>query len=318
MQLRSFSTPALLALFLTTLVSAYRPLQFVKHTGESGRADQAFSLVNYYNAETQQSDLYVRMEAFRYQSSAKGWAALGLGPQMKGALMFIIYGDPAGPDNELTLTIRTVDGHHPPRPLEEMTDFYGGPVPEIDIVSTRFEEYTGDFVLKELNQKPSHLGIAEFIVRGFDQWAAADLPVTNDTAAQAMIWSSNFKQDFEDDFSPERNIDMHQFGLGFGFLWADLLNAASPEPFFGPINELDGHLGVSETGDPDPPTGDELEKGEGVIFLLGDGGSSDKTEATPDEADKQSSTETPGADDGNRVEEPVKTVKQWNIRSWMW
>src|ERR1700729_4002848 len=94
---------ATLALVFTT-VSAYRPVQFVKHTGESGRADQAFSLVNYFNTTTQQSDLYIRMWMFRYASENKGWAALGLGPQMKGALMFIMYGDPVG--NDLTLSVR--------------------------------------------------------------------------------------------------------------------------------------------------------------------------------------------------------------------
>ncbi|KAJ9631177.1 uncharacterized protein PV06_04022 [Exophiala oligosperma] len=310
------SLPALLAFtFFASLVSAYRPVQFVKHTGEAGRADQAFSLVNYYNETTKQSDLYVRMWAFRYQSSAKGWAALALGPQMKGALMFITYGDPA--TNELTLTVRTVDGHHPPRPVVEMTDFYKGAVPVVDVVSTRFDPYDGAFFHEELQQKPSHLGVAEFVVRGYEQWTAADLGVQNDTTKQSMIWSSNFKQDYDGDFAPDRNIDMHQFGLGFGFLWADLKNAASPVPFFGPINELDGHKGVNEIGDPVEPTADELKAGEGIIAdqkdvagggVGGDDGSS--TDKTP--------VSQPGADDGTKVEEPVKTVKQWNIRSLMW
>lgn len=319
------SLPALLALLFASLVSAYRPVQFVKHTGESGRADQAFSLVNYYNETTQQSDLYVRMWAFRYQSSAKGWASLALGPQMKGALMFIMYGDPA--TNELSLTVRTVDGHHPPRPIPEMKDFYSGEVPVVDVVSTRFDAYNGDFFHEELQQKPSHLGIAEFVVRGYEKWTAADLGVHNDTTKQSMIWSSNFKQDYDGDFAPGRNIDMHQFGLGFGFLWADLQNAASPVPFFGPINELDGHKGVNEIGDPVEPTADELKAGEDIIAtqknVAGGGGSGGDTGTGSGVGNDGSSTEKtpvsqPGADDGTKVEEPVKTVKQWNIRSLMW
>lgn len=322
----SYSIPSLLAFLFTTLVSAYRPVQFVKHTGQSGRADQAFSLVNYYNETTQQSDLYVRMEAFRYKSSAKGWASLALGPEMKGALMFIIYGDPAGEDKAMTMTVRTVDGHHPPRPVADMKDFYSGYAPEVDIVSSRFEEYTGDFFHEGLQLKPSHLGVAEFIVRGYDKWTAPDLAVANDTTNQAMIWSSNFKQDFGGDFSVERNIDMHQFGLGFGFLWVDLLNAVSPLPFFGTINELDDHKGVSETAEPNPPTDEELKRGEEVIAAqraLIDGGNTDSNSNTAGGADAVpvdtgSSTDTPGADDGNNVEVPVKTPKQWNLRSWMW
>ncbi|KAK7892648.1 hypothetical protein LTR67_006883 [Exophiala xenobiotica] len=316
--LRLSCLPALLALVFTTLVSAYRPLQFVKHTGESGRADQAFSLVNYYNETTQQSDLYVRMWAFRYQSSAKGWAALGLGPQMKGALMFITYGDPAS--DSLTLTVRTADGHHPPRPIPEMKDFYSGETPVVDIVSTRFEEYTGQFFHEGLQQKPSHLGIAEFIVRGYETWTAAELGVHNDTNKQSMIWSSNFKQDFGGDFSVERSIDMHQFGLGFGFIWADLKNAQSPVPFFGAINELASHQGVNEIGDPTEPTSDELTAGAAEIathLTAVDGGSSSDTAADTSPIDK-TPTDQAGADDGTKVEEPVKTVKQWNIRSLMW
>lgn len=274
-------------------------------------------MVNYYNETTQQSDLYVRMEAFRYKSSAKGWASLGLGPEMKGGLMFIIYGDPAASD--MTFTVRTVDGHHPPRPMAEMTDFYSGEVPEVDLVSARFEEYTGEFYHKILQMKPSHLGIAEFIVRGYDRWTATAIPVTNDTTQQNMIWSSNFKQDFEGDYSVERAIDMHQFGLGFGFLWVDLLHASSPLPFFGPIKDLEDHKGVNEIQEPLPPTDEELQTGEAVIAhqqALVDGGGEKSADTVP--TDKESSTETPGPDDGSNVEEPVKTVKQWNIRSLMW
>ncbi|KAI1623450.1 hypothetical protein EDD37DRAFT_666200 [Exophiala viscosa] len=317
----NISSLSALLLALLSIVSAYRPVQFVKHTGESGRADQAFSLVNYYNETTQQSDLYVRMWAFRYASSAKGWASLALGPQMKGALMFITYGDPAS--NTLTLTVRTVDGHHPPRPIPEMKDFYSGEVPTVDVVSTRFEEYTGQFYQEKLQAKPSHLGVAEFIVRGYDKWTACELGVHNDTTKQSMIWSSNFKQDFGSDFSAERGIDMHQFGLGFGFLWADLKNALSPVAFFGPINDMESHKGVNEIGDPLVPTTEELDAGENLISqhkdALGGGSTSDSDKSTSD-SDKEVSdgTDKSGADNGSKVEEPVKTVKQFNIRSLMW
>ncbi|OAP57969.1 hypothetical protein AYL99_07059 [Fonsecaea erecta] len=329
-------------LLLSTFAIAYRPLQFVKHTGQSGRADQAFSMVNYFNETTQQSDLYVRMWMFRYKSSNKGWASLGLGPRMKGALMFIIYGDPNAEDKGVTLTVRTVDGHHPPRPIDEMKDFYSGDVPEVEVVTAHFEDYTGDWYSDQLQAKPSHLGIADFIVRGYDRWTAAELGVKNDTTKQAMIWSSNFRQDFEGDFSVDRAIDMHQFGLGFGFLWVDLLNAKSDVPFFGGINELNDHTGISETAEPKPPTEEELKKGDEIIAaqLGGDStnesgsgsGDSDSKEvvpeepadkaddSTPESTDAKPDSDTPAAeaDDGSKVEQPVKSVKQWNIRSMMW
>jgi len=315
-----------LLLFFSTLISAYRPVQFVKHTGENGRADQAFSLINYYNSTTQQSDLYVRMEAFRYQSSAKGWASLALGRQMQGALMFLIYGDPSAPGAAPTLSVRTADGHHPPRPLDEMTGFYSGVVPEVDVVSTRFEEYTGGYYQEKLQMSPSHLAVAEFIIRGYDRWTAA--PVSNSSDQQAMIWSSNFKQDFQGDYSYERAIDMHQFGLGFGFLWVDLKNAESSEPAFGPITDLEGHKGLSEVGPPPPPTEEELAVGAAFLASVGgtgNGGTGDDTTAdTVVDTGAAESTEpsaangTPGPDGGSQVEEPVTTPKQWNIRSFMW
>jgi len=313
----SLPTSAILLLSLfSSLIVAYRPIQFVKHTGQSGRADQAFSIVNYYNATTQQSDAYIRMWMFRYKSSASGWASLAFGPRMFGSLMFIIYGDPAAADGSMGFSYRTVDGHHPPRPVDEFKEFYSGEVPDIEVISSRFEPYTGEYFSEQLNDKPSHIGVADFIVRGYERWKKTELEISNSTLKQAMIWSSNFKQDFQGDFSFERHIDMHQFGLGFGFLWVDLQNAASPYPFFGDINDLDDHKGVNEIGDPSPPTEEELKNGEAIIakqaaIFAG-------TAAPDPGSDTGSSSDTPAADDGNNVEEPVKSPKQWNIRSLMW
>lgn len=308
----SLSTSALLFVSLcSTLISAYRPVQFVKHTGQSGRADQAFSLVNYYNVTTQQSDLYVRMWMFRYKSSANGWASLAFGPRMVGSFMFIIYGDPSSAD-DMGFTVRTVDGHHPPRPLDEFKEFYDGPRPDVELVSSRFEPYTGEYYSEEYKQKPSHIGEAKFIVHGYEKWKKTELEITNSTTKQAMIWSSNFKQDFQGDFSFERHVDMHAFGLGFGFLWADFKNAESPYPFFEDIHDLNDHTGVNEIADPSPPTEEELKNGEAIIAkqaAIATGGAA---------ADTGSSSDTPSADDGTEVEEPVKSPKQWNIRSLMW
>ncbi|RVX70572.1 hypothetical protein B0A52_05223 [Exophiala mesophila] len=312
----SISTPAFItSLLFSTLISAYRPVQFVKHTGESGRADQAFSIVNYFNETTGHSDLYVRMWMYRYESEHHGWASLALGPRMYGALMFIIYGDPNS-SADMTLSVRTADGHHPPRPATEMKEFYDEEIPEVHIISSRFHPYTGDYYSDSQKAKPSHLGIADFIVYGYQQWSATELEIMNTTTKQAMIWSSNFKQDFQGDFSVDRAIDMHQFGLGFGFLWVDLLNAATTYPFFGEILDTEGHKGVNEIGDPLPPTDEELTAGATIIAAQAAGGV-----GTGDAAgapDKQSSSDTPQADDGNAVEEPVKSPKQWNIRSLMW
>jgi hypothetical protein len=248
---------------------------------------------------------------------------------MYGSLMFIIYGDPTAFDEAVTLSVRTADGHHPPRPIDEMKEMYSGPVPDVDVVSARFQPYKGDYYSEEVKAKPSHLGVANFIVRGYEQWTAAELPISNSSLGQTMIWSSNFKQDFQADYSVERAIDMHQFGLGFGFLWVDLANAASPYPFFGEIVDTEGHKGVDEIDQPDAPTDTELTAGKAIIATeavaataaLAAGASTgtpaEDTAPKPEE-DKQSSPDEAGPDSGNQVEEPVKTAKQWNIRSLMW
>ena len=247
---------------------------------------------------------------------------------MKGALMFIVYGDPSAPGSPLTLTTRTADGHHPPRPISEMT-FYTGFVPDIDVTYTHFDEYTGSYVHPEMQKKPSHLGVAEFVVRGYDEWTGCD--VSNSSSNQDFVWSSNFKQDFDGDFSEDRAIDMHQFGLGFGFLKIDLLNAEVPTPMFGPINDLESHKGVNEIGDPTEPTKEELDNGEAYILSHGDA----KLDATPDiVTDLPTNTVEPTAgataaqDDAPapstslnpnpEVEAPVHNHKQGSLRDWMW
>ncbi|RMZ91402.1 hypothetical protein DV736_g1368, partial [Chaetothyriales sp. CBS 134916] len=274
---------------LIAAVSAYRPVQFVKHTGDNGRADQGFSLTQHYNTTTDQSDLYIRLESFRYKSSARGWAALALGPEMKGALMFILYGDPAS--GSLTFSVRTADGHHPPELVSSMTDFYQGPIPDVEVVHASFEHYSGTYYSPVTQSSPSHIGVVDFIVRGYTQWAGCE--VSNSTVEQQLIWSSNFKQDFEGDFSLGRHIDMHQFGLGFGWVTVDLANAEVPEPFFGPIEDQEGHKGVNEIAAPAEPTQEELDAGAAIIAALGNSSSSGVAEsATSVKASPEGTTET--------------------------
>ena len=317
---------------LSTTVVAYRPVQFVKHTGDNGRADQAFSITQYYNTSTEQSDLYVRMEAYRYKSTARGWTALALGPMMKGAMMFVNYGDPSSSE-AMTVSVRTASGHHPPEVISSMTDFYTGTSPEVDVTYAQFEEYTGSYYSEVMQMSPSHIGVAEFIVRGYDRWTGAG--VSNTTTHQEFIWSSNFKQDFEGDFSADRHIDMHQFGLGFGFLWVDLENALVPDPMFGTINENESHKGVNEIAEPELPTKEELEAGDAFIAAH-ESPSSSAPQATtnvpttivPSATQVTTPDPTAAADafvptptttlNPNPIEEPVASPKQFSLRSFMW
>ena len=45
-----------------------------------------------------------------------------------------------------------------------MTEFYSGPVPEVDITYARYEPYTGTYYSPSMQSAPSHIGVAELIV----------------------------------------------------------------------------------------------------------------------------------------------------------
>ena len=94
MLLPTFQSAILALTLLTTSISAYRPTQFCKHRGENGKAEMCFALNQHHNVSTDQFDVYITLETWRFKNSSKGWAAMGLGKMMVGSLMFIIYGDP--------------------------------------------------------------------------------------------------------------------------------------------------------------------------------------------------------------------------------
>lgn len=265
------------------------------------------------------------MQAYRYEGDHKGWAALGLGNSMTGALMFILYGDPKAPGSPVTMSVRTANGHYPPSTLQEVNPPV---IPDVDITYAKFDEYSGPFTHPDLG-KPSHVAVCDFVVRGYDRWHAVE--VSNSSMRQPFIWSSNFKQDFEGDYSLERHIDMHLFGLGFGWLYIDLKNAAVNTPFYGEIRETEGHKGVNEIADPDPPTQEELDNGAAYIAKI------EASSTAPAEPPAQPETEPAAADENNKpsepagsgsgsgtlnpnpeIEQPVHSHKQFSLRSVMW
>lgn len=254
-------------LSLTTLVSAYRPVQHCKQLGDNGHYSACTSLTQHYNQTTGEADLYVRYHWYKYKESKNGWHSFALGRKMAGALMFIMYGDPTAPAGDMTVSVRSATGHHPPLLIHDIEEFNSEPakgrIPEVDIVTQKFQVYNGPFEHPTLHLKPTHVGVAEFVIRRYAVWVGTE--VSNTSTAQPLLWSSRYEQDFSDDYAIDRGIEMHAFGMGFGFMFADLLNAETTVPMFGPIDELAGHLGVVEIGEPQPPTQAELSKGEFLV-----------------------------------------------------
>lgn len=256
-----------LVLCFTAVVFSYRPVQHCHQLGDNGHYSACTSLTQHYNETSQQSDLFVRYHWYKYKESKNGWHAFALGQEMAGALMFIMYGDPTAVNPEMTLSIRSASAHEPPQLVKDMQVYKipqaKGRIPAVDIITNTFIPYTGAYEHPELHLKPTHVGIGEFVVRGYAKWIGAK--VTNTSTNQAMLWSSRYDQDFQEDYSIDRGIEAHAFGLGFGFMYVDLLHAETPIPMFGPINELSGHKGLVEIGDTTPPTAAELAAGEFAI-----------------------------------------------------
>jgi len=341
----SWSSLFTLCLSFTTLATAYRPVQHCKQLGDNGHYSACTSLTQHYNQTTSESDLYVRYHWYKYKDSKNGWHAFGLGKMMAGSLMFIMYGDPTIATPDMTLSIRSADGHHAPLLIHDIDKFNTpaaeGRIPEVDIITSKFEQYNGPYEHPELHLKPTHVGIAEFIVRGHSKWVGTT--ISNTSTAQPMIWSSKYDQEFDEDYSNDRSIDMHAFGLGFGFIFADLLNAETPVPMFGPIDEQAGHKGLIEIGEPAPPTAAELSQGDFAIQNarldavnsdLGTGSDDGKhnpfndhntTPSTmPDSTDeKEDNKETipvavPGSTSSDQQSRPTFTIKGKTIRDWLW
>lgn len=305
---------ALLSLFQHVL--AYRPVQHCKTLGDNGHYSACAAITQHYNATTGQSDMFLRYHWFRYRNSKNGWHAWAIGQQMAGSFMLIMYGDPNTPSLPMTVDIRTSEGHAPPLPIREISR-YDGHTPKVELVTAAFEEYKGDLKIESLNEKPTHVGICEVIIRGYETWTG--YKSSNTSTNLDMIWASNYQQDMSNDFSPGRNIDMHSFGLGFGFLYVDMLNAATPEPMFGPLDEMSGMKGVDETQKPGAPTPEELSAGE--KYIAQQISHSSPNDATPTTESSPVATEQAGKDASTQdkpIEQPVRTVMGKTIRDWMW
>lgn len=329
------------------LATAYRPVQHCKQLGDNGHYSACTSLTQHYNQTAGESDLYVRYQWYKYKESRDGWHAFGLGKKMAGSLMFIMYGDPTAPTADMTLSVRSADGHHPPLLVHDIDKFNTpaaeGRIPEVNVITSKFETYSGPYEHPELHQKPTHVGIADFIVRGYSRWVGTT--VSNTSTAQPMIWSSKYDQEFGGDYSVDRSIEMHAFGLGFGFIFADLLNAETPIPMFGSIDEQAGHKGLIEIGEPAPPTAAELSAGDFAIQNarldavnadLGTGSDDGKhnpfndhnttpsTMPSSAEGDKKEGNketmpvDVPGTTTSDQQSQPTYTIKGKTVRDWLW
>jgi hypothetical protein len=334
----SFNFVSIITLLFTlsSNVFATRTPQYCRHRGDNGNAEICLAINTFYNTTTDGLDIYMTLQTFRYKASKKGWAAMGLGNQMTGALMFLIYGDPELGD--MTTSVRTATGHHPVGMITD-TSFYDGPIPEIQIVDSKFEAYTGEYINEALGFGPSHVGTAHIVCYDCKQWTGQE--IANTSTMANMIWATNWGQDLQGDYGYERQIEAHKMGLGFGPLWVDLLNAqiTADTAHFPIMNYAFKDKGLSEIGlESGPPTDEDIDYEEVPVVSVPEASKEEEETATAPESPiasyepetetttqteaeaeaVTSETETSTTDSDPAPSQPASTLLGKTIRDWMW
>lgn len=326
MMMLSNSIPIItLLLTLSNNVISTRTPQYCRHRGENGNAEICLAINTFYNSTTDGLDVYLTLQTFRYKSSKKGWASMGLGAQMTGALMFLVYGDPELGD--MTTSVRTATGHHPVGMIND-TAFYDGPIPEIQVTDSKFEPYTGGYVNEQLGFSPSHVGTAHIVCYDCKQWSGQE--IANTSTQANMIWATNWSQDLQGDYSDERQIEMHKMGLGFGPLWVDLLNAqiTADAGHFPVLNYAFKDKGLSEIGlEPGLPTDEDMDHSDLPVIPTPEPTKEEEETAAapespiatyvPEVADAETSSTTE-EDTDTSPSQPTRTLLGKTIRDWMW
>lgn len=317
--MRNLGIFAIVLLSFACLTESKNPVQFCKRQRKLG-IDSCVAFFTLLNVSSSGTDFYITIETNRYDSNAHGWTAFGLGDQMKGALMFVTYGDPA--DGGLTTSIRTANGHHPP-----VTDLSlssaDEPIPEIRIWDHDFGPYIGD---AEGSDRPSHTDRKHIVCYRCDHWAGTN--ISGRTTAQPWVWAVNRDQDFGGDFADDARIDMHVMG-GVGWFWADVPQSRMFAPLFGRINHLyqNFHTTVIRPTENKPEESPEpeltaTEDSTDPVADYGDGATSKPTDiaaappAVPPAPTASGTAEPPP--DSDNVEQPAKTWRGKSIRDWMW
>ena len=333
--IRNLGVLAIVFLCFSGLIECKNPVQFCKENRHLG-INSCLAFFTVLNVSSSGTDFYITIETQRYDSSASGWTAFGLGDQMRGALMFITYGDPA--NGALTTSVRTTSGHHPPT-TDLTVSSAEESIPDIRIVQDYFGPYLGE---AEGDDRPSYTDRKHIFCYRCDHWAGTN--ISGRTLHQPFIWAVNRAQDFGADFAEDVAIDMHVMG-GVGWFWADVPQSRMFAPIFGRINPLYEKFQTTDVR----PIADEPETPPDPEPSATTGATEDATEDTPEDTpedntypeatyynDDSSSkptdipavpppvTPTPAPDTANpssesdSLEQPANTWHGKSIRDWMW
>ena len=218
-----------LAWFLSFTASAEdtasQPIQFCKQD-ETASLDFCVAVTPYQNATSASTDLYVTITRTHLETG--GWLGVGLGPAMKGALMFVLYDDP---QNVLRTSIRTATGHQQPIEISAMELLEGQTLPDIRVVKSAYDGQTPDS-----SSAPDALGkprtaTANVLIYSAPLWPKTS--IDTNSASQPWIWAHNPASSISSSSSPgNETFEMHSHdeNIGYGFFWTNFATALSDPP----------------------------------------------------------------------------------------
>jgi len=147
------------------------------HLHPSKTTDLCFALTSSQNSSTETKDLSLHISA-RFPAPGTGWAAVGIGHQMAGSLMFVMYpSSSAAEDEDVTVSMCTTSGHTGPVTLSAST-LAGHKGPDIHV--------TRKWVDNDLYN-------VQVTCYGCEKWSGSTLDVMS--ANQTWIWAWNGKQE---------------------------------------------------------------------------------------------------------------------------
>ncbi|KAF2103679.1 hypothetical protein NA57DRAFT_50551 [Rhizodiscina lignyota] len=212
----------LLWILCFTVTAFSKPLQFCK---EDVAANYAFCLAistfKNYTTAFPSVDLYTTIITERLNASSAGWIGIGLGPQMHGSLMFVIFGDPYSHSQIATTVVRAGMGHALVDPSAKFALGYFS-IPRIDILSAKFSDFDDEASVTA----PAKVLEVQLVCYNCSTWALLDFsPQTVDTESdsQPILWAINSDQNFGGSFDDSARIEAHNF---HGTLQANLRASA--------------------------------------------------------------------------------------------
>lgn len=235
-------TGALFLLFLQLVPSALAETsQYCRFGHDAGEVDFCVGVNIFHNHSTASHDLYLRLEVTR-SPSGKGWNAVGTGPTMAGALMFVVYGDPLS-GRAPTVSVRTVSGdsHHPPQPVT--ADNTG--LADVRIMHSEWlqtERVEGPVVFA------ASVGA---VCYGCSRWSGSPIDVSE--ISQPWIWAWNDHQDMSRaDYSVDAGMEVHNFGAGgWGLFYVDMQRSTGHDASLPQIQPGAAAIGASTFPDKD-------------------------------------------------------------------